>query len=141
MEKVVRRNNKKYSLYKYYFIARNAPLYGLQWHPEKALAIFNPNLAIDHSIYSITAAQYVANQFLSEARQNPNRFSTRKEEEKHLIYQYTPTYIGNITETPYEQIYLFDYIDPFLMNDIVHKRKHKNKKGELKYLLEKEDIH
>lgn len=110
------------------FEGRDVPLYGLQWHPEKALAIYNPALAIDHTIYSITVAQYIANTFMSDARQNSNRFASRPDEENNLLFKYTPTYIGNITETPYEQIYIFDYVDPFLMNKVVNPRSRKHHK-------------
>jgi len=95
------------------FEGRHAPLYGLQWHPEKALYVFNPTLAVDHSIYGIIAAQYIANYFVSEARKNNHRFRDRNEEEENLVMRHYPNYVGNITETPYEQIYLFDFVKPF----------------------------
>lgn len=88
---------------------RDAPLYGLQWHPEKVLFVYNPSLAVDHGMVSTLASQYVANFFVLEARKSPNRFTSRREEEDHLVFKHYPTYVGNITETPYEQIYLFDF--------------------------------
>lgn len=102
------------------FLGKHAPLYGLQWHPEKSLFIFNPGLAVDHSISAITAAQYIANVFMENARQNPNRFPNRRDEERHMVYLHHPLYVGNITETPYEQIYLFDSVDPFVAQDKVN---------------------
>lgn len=102
-----------------YILGRYAPLYGFQWHPEKSLTIFNPVLAVDHSIFAVTAAQYIANVFMGDARQNPNRFTDRKEEEHHLVFRYYPFYVGNITETPYEQIYLFSFVDPFVAKEKV----------------------
>ncbi|XP_065071657.1 gamma-glutamyl hydrolase-like isoform X1 [Rhopilema esculentum] len=87
--------------------ARRYPIYGLQWHPEKLLFVWNPMMAADHSIDSIRVAQYIANFFVMEARRNSNRFSSREEEEKYLIYRWKPTYIGDIPDTPYEQVYLF----------------------------------
>lgn len=95
------------------FEGRHAPLYGLQWHPEKSLFVFNPVLAVDHSIISIIAAQYISNFFVSETRKNPNSFRDRAEEQSHLLLSHYPTYVGNITETPYEQIYLFDFEKPY----------------------------
>ena len=59
------------------FTGRHAPLYGLQWHPEKSLFVFNPVLAVDHSIYATIAAQYIANFFIAECRMNPNTFNNR----------------------------------------------------------------
>ena len=90
-----------------FFSDKKAPIFGLQWHPEKNLFIFNPNLAIDHSPLAIAAAQYIANTFMGFARQNPNRFPTRLSEEASLVFKHSPLYVGNITETPYEQIYVF----------------------------------
>lgn len=96
------------------FEGRNAPLYGLQWHPEKCLFVFNPVLAVDHSIHAVMASQYIANFFMAEARMNPGTFRDRQEEEDHVVAaQSKPTYTGNITETPYDSIYMFDFEKPF----------------------------
>merc|ERR1711907_647400 len=92
------------------FEGRHAPLYGLQWHPEKSLFVFNPVLAVDHSIYATIAAQYIANIFMAECRMNPNTFDTRDEELGHLVgAQMTPTFVGNITESPYDMVYLAEF--------------------------------
>jgi len=97
------------------FEGRHAPLYGLQWHPEKSLFVFNPVLAVDHSPWAIISSQYIANQFMAEARMNPGTFRDREEEaEHHVGAQSTPTLIFNITETPYDQVYLFDFEKPFI---------------------------
>jgi len=96
------------------FEGRHAPLYGLQWHPEKSLFVFNPVLAVDHSIYATIAAQYIANFFMAEARMNPNVFPSRDEELSHLVgAQMTPTFTGNITESPYDQVYLAEFARSF----------------------------
>jgi len=93
-----------------------APIFGLQWHPEKSLFMHNPVMAVDHSILAIAVAQYISNVFMGFARQNPNQFKTRREEEKHLIYKTLPLYVGNVTETPYEQIYIFPLFSPAFVN-------------------------
>ena len=93
---------------------KHAPIFGLQWHPEKSLFIYSPNLAIDHTPYAIAAAQYIANTFMSLARQNTNRFMTRHNEEEHLVFRHSPLYVGNVTETPYEQIYVFPLYKEYL---------------------------
>ena len=59
---------------------------------------------------------------MSEARQNPNRFSSRKEEESYMIYKYHPEYVGNITGSAYEQVYLFSYENPFRQNEVINPR-------------------
>eukprot|EP00112_Aurelia_sp_Birch-Aquarium-sp1_P004682 Seg153.4 transcript_id=Seg153.4/GoldUCD/mRNA.D3Y31 product="Gamma-glutamyl hydrolase" protein_id=Seg153.4/GoldUCD/D3Y31 len=86
---------------------RKYPMYGLQWHPEKLLFVWNPLMVADHSLDSIRVAQYVSNFMVMEARRNSNRFATREMEEKHLTYRWKPVYIGDITDTPYEQVYVF----------------------------------
>merc|ERR1712080_371498 len=89
------------------FEGRHAPLYGLQWHPEKSLFVFNPVLAVDHSIHAVIAAQYIANFFMSEARMNPGAFRDREEELDHLVAaQISPVFVGNITESPYDLVYM-----------------------------------
>eukprot|EP00794_Sanderia_malayensis_P000529 gene529-1182_t len=91
------------------FEAKHYPIYCFQWQPEKILYVWNPVLAIDHSPDSIRVAQYIANFFIVEARKNSHRFATREQEEAKVIYPYKPLYIGNITESPYEQIYTFKH--------------------------------
>ena len=87
--------------------ARHYPIYCLQWQPEKISFVWNPVLAVDHSPDAIRVAQYIANFFMVQARQNGQRFKTRQEEEANLILHRNPVYIGHIVESPYEQIYLF----------------------------------
>ena len=69
--------------------------------------MWNPVLALDHSPDAIRVGQYLANFFMVEARKNAQRFKSREEEEPNLIMRRNPIYIGNIIESPYEQIYLF----------------------------------
>ena len=95
---------------------RRYPFYGLQWHPEKLLFVWNPMMVADHSIDSIRVAQYIANFFISQARRNSNRFSSRKYEEDNLIYKWNPVYIGNIQDTPYEQVYVFPRMQMYLVD-------------------------
>ena len=87
-------------------------------------------LAVDHTIHATFSAQYIANFLITEARKNPNRFDGRIDEEKHLIFNYHPSYVGNITETPYEEIYLFDFKPPYMK--LMEKQEEKEKKKEQK---------
>ncbi len=92
-----------------YLTAKHYPIYCLQWQPEKILYVWNPVLALDHSPDAIRVAQYIRNFFMLESRKNNHRFATRKVEERNLIYPHKILYIGNITESPYEQIYTFKH--------------------------------
>ena len=89
-------------MYKLYIVHL---FFNFETNPEKSLFIYSPNLAVDHTPYAIAAAQYIANRSL--ARQNTNRFMTRHNEEEHLVFRHLPLYVENVTETPYEQIYVF----------------------------------
>ena len=51
---------------------------------------------------------------MAEARMNPNVFPSRDEELSHLVgAQMTPTFTGNITESPYDQVYLAEFARSF----------------------------
>ena len=43
------------------------------------------------------------------ARKNDQQFATPEDEEAHLIYAYSPKYVGNTTSS-FEQVYLFEDI-------------------------------
>ncbi|XP_072255011.1 gamma-glutamyl hydrolase-like [Pyxicephalus adspersus] len=58
-----------------------------------------------HTENAIWLSQYTANFFVNEARKNSNRFPNAKEEESALIYNWSPTYTGNISG--YEMVYFF----------------------------------
>ncbi|XP_046853312.1 gamma-glutamyl hydrolase-like [Xenia sp. Carnegie-2017] len=81
------------------------PFYGSQWHPEKNSFEWTLNENIPHQEMSIKLTQYMSNFFVNEARQSMHRFSTREKEEASLIYNYTPTFTGNISN--FEQCYFF----------------------------------
>ena len=58
---------------------RTVPMYGVQWHPEKAMYEWgvdqdgSPYEAINHSSHAIAAAQYTASFFVEEARKSTHR--------------------------------------------------------------------
>uniref|UniRef100_A0A8B9QDA6 folate gamma-glutamyl hydrolase n=1 Tax=Apteryx owenii TaxID=8824 RepID=A0A8B9QDA6_APTOW len=82
------------------------PVYGVQWHPEKSAYEWKNSSGIPHSPLAIRAAYYMADFFVNEARKNLHSFSTKDEETKELIYNYTPTYTGPFSS--FQQIYFFD---------------------------------
>ena len=53
------------------------------------------------------ASQYIANLFVSEARQNSNSFTNRYEENEYMITRDNPYFVGNVTDSEYDQIYLY----------------------------------
>ncbi|XP_055912317.1 gamma-glutamyl hydrolase [Eupeodes corollae] len=90
------------------------PFYGVQFHPEKVIFEWSLNDNINHTENSVKCAQYLSNFFVSECRKNSNSFSTKKEEDRHLIYNFPIEFTG-IKDSKFVQCYLFcdksDYIE------------------------------
>ncbi|XP_004435789.1 PREDICTED: gamma-glutamyl hydrolase [Ceratotherium simum simum] len=82
------------------------PVYGVQWHPEKAPYEWGKLKGISHAPNAVKAAFYLAEFFVAEARKNSHHFESEVEEDKALIYQFHPIYTGNISS--FQQIYIFD---------------------------------
>lgn len=81
------------------------PVYGVQWHPEKAPYEWGRFEGISHAPNAVKAAFYLAEFFVSEARKNNHHFESDVEEDEALIYQYRPVYTGNISS--FQQSYIF----------------------------------
>lgn len=86
--------------------ARNYPIWGLQFHPEKPLYEWNKKF-IPHSYDVIDASQYFADFLVAQARRSGHTFSSQTQEDKYLIYNYQPIFTRNVT-TGFEQCYFFD---------------------------------
>lgn len=85
--------------------AKGYPIYGVQFHPEKANFEWIRPSTIPHTREAIAVSQYLANFFVDQARKNMNRFSeSPKVESKALIENYTRKYLGN---SYFSEIFLF----------------------------------
>uniref|UniRef100_A0A8I3Q498 folate gamma-glutamyl hydrolase n=1 Tax=Canis lupus familiaris TaxID=9615 RepID=A0A8I3Q498_CANLF len=82
------------------------PVYGVQWHPEKAPYEWGQLKGISHAPNAVKAAFYLAEFFVAEARKNSHHFESAVEENEALIYQFRPVYTGNISS--FQQSYIFD---------------------------------
>merc|ERR1712130_698398 len=77
--------------------AKNLPIYGVQWHPEKnnfewsVNSDGSPYEAINHSADAVAASQAMANFFVNEARKNDHKFPTPDLEKNALFYNYPVT--------------------------------------------------
>ena len=49
---------------------------------------------------------------LSTARKSSHTFANKEEEDSSLIYNYSPTYTGEVSN--FEQVYIFWFLAPFL---------------------------
>jgi gamma-glutamyl hydrolase len=56
--------------------AHKYPFYGIQFHPEKEQFSFYPGGLFVHDEYTTTYNRYFADFFVSEAKQNTNKFDT-----------------------------------------------------------------
>ncbi|XP_017567937.1 gamma-glutamyl hydrolase [Pygocentrus nattereri] len=84
--------------------AYDFPIYGTQWHPEKnAFEWTRPY--IPHTPSAIKTTFYTAYFFVNEAKKSLHSFSSQEEEQKALIYNYSPKYTGK--RSSFEQIYYF----------------------------------
>lgn len=96
-------------LFTQYFIspqtAKDYPIYGLQWHPEKPSFEWNPALNMDKSFDSIIFGQAMGNFFINEARKNCNKFKSKRAETRALMHSYYPLYTGDVSTT--DQMYIF----------------------------------
>merc|ERR1712215_218410 len=89
--------------------AKNYPFVGVQFHPEKNIFEWNrKEPRIPHSSHAVHVSLYFATHFVNLARLSKHRFADRSTEEKYLIYQYQPTYIGRQDiDLTFEMAYLF----------------------------------
>eukprot|EP00795_Rhopilema_esculentum_P001314 gene1314-15706_t len=86
--------------------AKRYPIFGVQWHPEKISYEWHPILKINRSPEAIQLAQFMTNAFVKEAMKNCNRFASKVEEKRTLIYSHYPLYTGEVSTV--EQTYVFE---------------------------------
>lgn len=86
--------------------AKDYPIYGVQWHPERPQFQWATSDRISHTIDAIRAMQYTANFFVHEATKNDHSFATQDAENDALIYNYQPVYQPG-DDASSEQIYFF----------------------------------
>lgn len=87
------------------FAAKEYPIYGVQWHPEKPSFEWDEVLNMDQSHDSILFSQFIGNFFVNESRKNCNRFRSDAKERLSLVYNHYPIYTGSVSAV--EQMYLF----------------------------------
>lgn len=86
--------------------SRRYPFFGVQFHPEKHIYEWTPKTGISHSALAISAAQYFAQMFVTEARKSTHHYNSLVDVQKELIYNYPVKYTGR-DGSLYEQCYLF----------------------------------
>ncbi|KAL6112332.1 ggh [Pungitius sinensis] len=82
------------------------PFYAVQWHPEKSSFEWIDKPGMVHSTAAVAVCFYTARFFVSEAMKNQHHFSSAAEEERSLIYNFSPVYRG--AHAIFVQNYYFD---------------------------------
>lgn len=88
------------------FESRKYPFYAVQFHPEKANFEFRNQGDIPHGVDAIAVSQFFSNFFVGEARRNGHKYPDGESEEKALIYNYDPYFMG-LKRSSYMQLYMF----------------------------------
>ena len=86
--------------------AKNYPIYGTQWHPEKAAFEWTDRECMDHSLESVVANQHMSLFFVNECRKNGRAFSDLKEQWQWLIYNWQPSFTY-LLGSDFVQVYYF----------------------------------
>jgi gamma-glutamyl hydrolase len=100
--------------------ARDYPISGTQWHPEKNAFEWTPDQHIPHSPEAIEITQEVANFIVGASRYNSHAPRSRKEEEELIIYNFNEglRYTGKQTfegeEVSFDEVYVFPDAKTFL---------------------------
>lgn len=74
--------------------ANRYPFYAVQWHPEKSPFEWVDKPGMTHLGSAVRASFYTASFFISEAMKSFHHFSSPSEEDKALIYNFSPEYKG-----------------------------------------------
>mmetsp|Transcript_30109 Transcript_30109/g.52910 ORF Transcript_30109/g.52910 Transcript_30109/m.52910 type:complete len:434 (-) Transcript_30109:296-1597(-) len=92
----------------------HAPIYGVQWHPERNQFEFKDSKdPINHQPHAIKAMGSVAEFFVNEARKSCHEWHDSMEEDNFLIYHYAPGPVGGSS-----QHYTFSPVQHHQMNEI-----------------------
>ena len=72
--------------------SKRYPFWGSQFHPELAPFSWEDwSSFASHSLDAVRASQFFSRFFVEQCRKNHHRFSSRNEEENHLIYNFNPS--------------------------------------------------
>lgn len=71
--------------------AKQFPIWGTQWHPERNQFEWDASMNINHSSSAIRAMQYMGNFFVDQARLNQNQFPSQASLSSALIYNFQPS--------------------------------------------------
>jgi gamma-glutamyl hydrolase len=83
--------------------ARDYPIYGNQYHPEKNVFEWTTSSPIPHNATAVASTSYYSSYFVAEARRNDLSFGSESALKPYLIYNYQPYFLDGY----FDQIYVF----------------------------------
>ena len=90
--------------------SKTFPFWLSQFHPEKNAYEWTPKYPmIPHTSAAVRSAAFFAEFFVDECRKNLHSFSSREEEEKFLIYNWSPEFTG---QSPVDFTMVQSYLFP-----------------------------
>ena len=84
-----------------------APVYAVQFHPERPIYEWSPVRVMPHTPQAINANGWLAQFFVNETRRNTRGFSTPAAESSALIYRWNPVDTAADDNEIFEQCYMF----------------------------------
>lgn len=90
------------------------PIYGTQWHPEKAPWEWNPEHHISHSDWALTFSNYMGRFFAEECKYNKNKFESEDQLSRYLVANWPSLLTGPVhkIKSAYSEITFFPSHNP-----------------------------
>jgi gamma-glutamyl hydrolase len=94
------------------------PLYGTQWHPEKAPWEWNPDWRIERNDLAIQLSNYFGRYFVNECKTNRNQFESAEVEDRMLLHNWVSIpssalkRLDPAVEVSFTEVYCFDRRKP-----------------------------
>lgn len=82
--------------------AKKYPIFATQFHPEKNIYEWDPNVPQPHDHWSIQVSTYFASFLVTESRRNTNSFASEEELAPYLIYNWWPLFTNGYFTQTYE---------------------------------------
>jgi gamma-glutamyl hydrolase len=103
-------NDRKGREFVSFIESTSAPIWGVQFHPEKTFEWGTSNgapyLVIDHSVEAVTASSYLANWLVQQLRRSSHRFPVVGDENSYLVWRWP---VSEDLAPQFSQAYFFKW--------------------------------
>mmetsp|Transcript_10068 Transcript_10068/g.25158 ORF Transcript_10068/g.25158 Transcript_10068/m.25158 type:complete len:324 (-) Transcript_10068:459-1430(-) len=89
------------------FEHNHAPVYGVQWHPERVQYEWSRAEALDKQPIAMEAMEAIANFLVTETRRSSHTFPSDKVETDYLIYNTPPVFTGKLEGSDSLEAYIW----------------------------------